>query len=110
MAVKYKEEPGSALGSQLAYQKALVRFAEKVNLYEASLEHLFEDDIIVTGLSIRHPLDEGEEYLITVRAIIGGAPMVAFHAGASMFEVLEGLVNRMRNKSLKWKGDAYAKK
>lgn len=108
MAVKYKEVPGSAYGSQLAYQKALIRFAEKINLYEASLEHLFEDDVVVTGLTIRHPLDEGEDYLITMRAIRAGEKIVAFHDGSSMFEVLEGLVNRLRNKSLRWKKDKYA--
>lgn len=108
MPVKYEEVPGSAIGSQLAYQKALIRFAEKINLYEASLEHLFEDDINVTSLSIRHPLDEGEDYLITIRAIAAGEKVVAFHDGASLFEALEGLVNRLRNKSLRWKADKYA--
>lgn len=108
MPVQYEEVPGNALGSQLAYQKALIRFAEKLNSYEAALQYLFDDDILVTNMTIRHPMDEGEEYLVTLRAIIGGRAKVAFHAGASMFELLEGLVNRMRRKSLKWKDDQYA--
>lgn len=108
MPVKYEDVPGSAMGSQLAYEKALIRFAEKINLYEATLEHLFDDDIIITGMTIRHPLDTGEDYLVTLRAVIAGEAKVAFHDGASLLEALEGLVNRMRNKSLKWKADKYA--
>lgn len=106
---KYKDIPGNAMGSVLAYQRALMRLGEKLNEYERTLESLFDDDIIVNSMSIRHPMDEGEEYLVTVRVVRGGESLVGFHAASTLSESLEGLLNRLRNKSMKWKADKYAK-
>ena len=108
--MEYKEVPGSSYLSQLAYQKALITFAEKLVRFERVAERLFEDDVHIMGMTIRVPSGEGEDYLVTIRAFVGGDAKVAFHAGATIVEVLGGVMNRLTNNSLKWKDDKYAKK
>jgi hypothetical protein len=105
---KKQTEHGSAYLRQRAFDLECIKLGLKVRDYDHQIERMFEDDILVQGLSIRHPQDEGEDYLVTVRMIRAGEWFVAFHAAGSFHELLEGLVNRMRNKSLKWKEDKYA--
>jgi len=109
IVVKYKEVPGDAWGSQLNYQKALVRLAEKLIRFERLVDLRAEEEFFVMGMSIRIPQEEGEDYLITLRANAPTGQVVAFHAAASLREALEGLINRMSNKSLMWKADQYAR-
>jgi len=109
MPVQYKETPGDSRGSLLAYQRAMLRFAEKVNQHEALIDRMFSDDMIVTGATVRYPMDEGDEYLIVMRARNMGSPVVCFHGAATLLEAWEGLLNRLQNKSIMWKADKYAK-
>jgi hypothetical protein len=86
--VGYEEVPGNSVASVANYQRVLIKTAEALYGYEPKLDRLFEDDVIVTGLSIRHPIDEGTDYLLTARATIGGERFVAFHGGDTLVECL----------------------
>lgn len=104
----YKEQPGDARGSALAYQQQMVRMAQQFVRFEQILERMFEDDEEVTGMSIRVPNTEGADYLVTVRSRCGNENRVAFHSGASFAETVRGMVARLENRSLRWKADEYA--
>lgn len=99
--------PNRAAG--VAYDRECHNFAVKMRGYEHLLEQLFERDVEVYSMSIRHPKEEYDEYLITVRAYVEGKPSVTFHAAPMFYEALEGILNRMRNANVKWKPDQYAK-
>lgn len=105
--VKYTELPGDARGSQLNYERALVRQAEALHEWERLASRDYEDDQIYVGLSIRIPHNEGEDYLLTLRCFRAGEKFVAFHAAPTMVEALVGMVNRVRNKSMRWRDDQF---
>lgn len=107
--VKHKDTPGNAMESTLNYQRAMLRFAESVVQFEWLYERLFARDVELLGLTVRIPDRDGMDYLVTVRAQVEGQRVVGFHAGATLYETLEGTLNRLKNKSLKWKADQYAK-
>lgn len=95
--------------ARAVFERECIRLAVNIRSYDTLMASLFEDDIIVTGTTIRHPLEEKEDYLITVRAIIAGEHFVAFHGAPTYHEATEGLINRLRNRTMKWKEDKYAK-
>jgi hypothetical protein len=110
MSKKEPVEYGNAIESQAAYVRGLVRNAEAVLLFERVADRMFEEDTEITGISIRMPtLDKGE-YLMIVRAREGNRQIVAFHSAPTLFELVAGTVQRLQNKSLKWKDDEYAGK
>lgn len=107
MVAKHKEH-GSALLRQRAYDLEFIRLGQKVRDYDHILERLFDSDIIVKGMSIRHPLDVGEGYLVVLRVVEAGTDKVGFHSAPTFAEVIEGLINRLKNRTLKFKDDEYA--
>lgn len=106
--VPYKEVEGSSVLSAANYERVLIRQAESMYQYEPVLDGLFEEDIIIRSFSVRHPQDVGDDYLLTVRATVGGAKMVAFHGGETLIEVVTGLTQRLKNRTIQWKVDSYA--
>ena len=69
-----------------------------------------QSDYEVTGLSIRAPRGEGDEYLVTIRALgSDGGPVVAFHSSYNLMELLIGLENRLSNGDLRWKPDMWGR-
>ena len=107
--MKKVDVPGNAMESQLAFQRSCLRFAGKMYRFEHLVDEWSSDDIWLKSLSVRVPMHEGGEYLITMRTTKHGSEEVAFHAGSSLWETLEGMINRMSNGSLRWKSDEYAK-
>lgn len=105
--MEYKEIPGNARGSTIAYQQQLMRLAQQFIRFEHVAQRMFEDDKEVYGLSVRVPTEEGADYLVTVRARIGNDRMVAFHTSDTFSEVMRGTVARLENGSMRWKVDMY---
>lgn len=105
--MKYKEEPGNAKASTLAYERQMVRMAQQFVRFDMMLERLFEDDIEVYGMSIKVPVSEGEDYFVVVRARVGNDRKVGFGNGASFAEALRGTLARIENGSMRWKDDQY---
>lgn len=62
------------------------------------------------GLSIKCPRSEGDDYLVTVRALdAAGQPVVAFHGAYNLLELLIGVSNRISNGGLRWKVDEWGR-
>jgi hypothetical protein len=66
--------------------------------------------IQVTGLSVRGPRTQGDEYLATVRGVDAeGVKCVAWHSAMSLGDLLRGVTARAKNGTLTWKIDEWAK-
>jgi hypothetical protein len=94
--------------SVAAYQKRMIKLGESMMRLEATLERLYDKDILVLGVSVKFPNAEGEDYFMTVRAQVEGELRVAFHGAATFAESVEGFVNRLQRGQLRWKVDKYA--
>jgi len=103
----YEEIPGDALGSQAAYMRQLVRLAETLMEFESVSDRLWEEEVYIFGVSIRFPADDRPEYLAVVR--VGGVAgkQVGFHSAPTFAEVVSGVIQRLKNRTLKFKEDEY---
>lgn len=108
MARKQKDD-GNTLASQRSYEQAMLKSGQLLGRIDSYIDKYAEEDVFVTGMSIRIPQDVGEDVFITVRAQSPDGPVVAFHGASSFAEALLGLGNRLQNRSLRWKADQYAK-
>jgi len=64
----------------------------------------------VTGMSIRGPRVEGDEFLITVRALDAeGAAFVGFHGAYDLQDAIRGVKERVQNGTMKWRVDEWVK-
>jgi len=106
----YKELPGDARGSALAYQQQMVRLAQQFVRFEQIIERMFDENEEVYGMSIRVPTERGAEYLVTIRVRIDHTYKVGFSSASSFFEAVRGALARLENKSMRWKDDEYANK
>lgn len=69
---------------------------------------LYREDGLLS-LRVRAPRDQGDDYLVVVRALdADGRPVVAFHGASTFVDALVGLSNRMANGTLKWKADRFS--
>lgn len=102
--------PGNAVASAQNYARAMIRHGEAIEYMERICDNYFEEDIEVDSLRVRAPREEGGEWLTIVKAWHGDKPMVAFHSAMSFAEALVGTLNRMKNKTLRWKDDEHARK
>lgn len=67
-------------------------------------------DYDVTGLKFKGASGDQGEVLAIIQAFDKeGTPVVAFHAAPTFGECLNGVAARLRNGSLKWKVDEYAR-
>lgn len=64
-----------------------------------------DSGIRYTDLRVKLEVGDGEEVLAIIKRERDGLKEIAFHYGPSVGTVLEGLVGRMKNGSLKWKED-----
>lgn len=105
--LKNTDIPGNAVGSQAAYLRQMVRQAETLLGFEDVLDHLFDEEVQLRSISIRCPEDDRPEYLAVVRVYWHGEKQVGFHNAPTLLEVLTGVVNRLKNRTLQFKEDKY---
>ncbi len=105
--MKNTDVPGSAVGSHAAYLRQMVRQAETLQDLERTADRLFEEELLVRGITIRFPEDARPEYLAVVRVEGPGGRLVAFHNAPTFIEVVVGVVNRLKNGTMKFKEDQY---
>lgn len=103
-----RDIPGNARGSALAAQQVVLGIGEKLVLAEKVIDSAWDAGIYVRSLSVRLPDDESSEYRLVIRALVEGEACVAFHNGATLSDVIVGLLNRLQNRSLKFRRDEYA--
>jgi len=66
------------------------------------------EDVWIRGFSVSLFREESNEHLVTLRATTPTGKVVAFHGAATLAEALVGLVNRLDNRSLKWREDTWS--
>lgn len=107
--VKYKEVPGDSVTSAANYARAMVRLAEAIVDFERQADRLAETDLFIQSMTIRLPSYDRAEYLLVLRGTTPDGAVVAFHNAPTLWETIEGTVNRLKNGSLKWKEDQYGR-
>lgn len=105
--MKNTDIPGNAVGSHAAYVKQMVRQAETLMGFESVAEHMFAEEVFFRSMSIRFPEDDRPEYLAVVRVYWHGEKQVGFHSAPTLLELLTGVVNRLKNRSIKFREDSY---
>ena len=96
-----------AEGTQERLDKQLVRGVKYLDRVMAEGRGA---DVEVTAWRIRAPRDENDDYMVVVTAIgVDGEALVGFHSGVSLAETIAGMCNRVRNGSMRWRPDEYAK-
>lgn len=60
------------------------------------------------GISIRPPRSAGDDWLVTVKAVVMGERKVAFESGNTAEEVFRRSLAKVMNGSLQWREDKWA--
>ena len=107
---KQSEMNGNSVGSAVLLAQECARIGEKALMLEGCLTRLWEDELYVHSITFRSPRVVGDEYLVVVRGNRNDEAVVAFSSGSTFAESLTTLVNRLRNGSLEFKEDRYAKR
>jgi hypothetical protein len=69
---------------------------------------LEEDTLAVTGINFRAPSVEKPDWLVVVKAVgPAGTKMVAFGGGSTFAEAMKSTLERLYNRSLKWREDQW---
>jgi hypothetical protein len=83
--------------------------AKAVDKLERELMRSAYVDGHITGLTIKAPQDEADDYLAVLRRVSAeGEPQVAFHGSENFGSLLVGIANRIGNGTMKWHPDKYA--
>lgn len=102
------DERGNSMASAQAYQRMLVRQGETLIRFEKVWDDYEQEACELTQLRVIFPGIVGGEYRVVLKATMNGEKFVAFHNAPTLLEALVGLVNRLENRSLKFKEDQYA--
>lgn len=74
--------------------------------FDAVMQGYRQSQVELTGLSIRAPRVEGEDYLMTLRAVDdAGAPLVGWNGAYNLLELWISSWGRFSNGKLKWRED-----
>jgi len=101
------EVDGNAMASAAAVQRQLLRMGDVLVRMEHTLEKAYENEVDVKRISVTMPDMERGDYMVYVSAYVDGKKMVAFHGGATFSEAIVGAIDRLANRSLKWREDKY---
>jgi hypothetical protein len=104
---------GTNSGANRKHEVAFEQFTQRLGgtliRTERILEGLDNEDCIVTSLRVRTPGYTYSDYLVTIKAEIEGVPHVGFHGATTFGEAIQGAIERLQNRTMKWKADQYAK-
>ncbi len=102
------EVTGNAVASQANYMRQMAKLGELIWSMEHVLDLLYDVNIIVNSLTVRIPTADEAQYLVVVRATKEGRAVVGFHGSDSYADTIRGGIERLRNKTMKWREDEYA--
>lgn len=67
-------------------------------------------DVTITGFSVKSPVAERGEFFLVLRGLdAAGMPLVSFTSATTLEEVFRSVVARLKNGSLRWRADEYAR-
>lgn len=90
-----------------AFDALVSRAGADLLSFERTIERLEGQDVIIKRVSIKAPLEDGQDYFAIVTGCMGERPVVAFHGGSSFLEAVVGVARRLGNGSMTWKEDQY---
>jgi len=103
------EVPGNAMATQALIDRVLTKTGHAVH----ELNHLgigMEDEgWLLKAIRFAPQGSAAGEWLAVITVQSPEGPLVSFHGGSTFADCIEGLRNRLKNGSLKWKVDEYAK-
>lgn len=108
MATEHRRDQ-EAKSSTVRYNKWLMDTGRGVLNIEAYQEAIQEDRPTLTKVTVKCDPDDEEGVLLIVNGYQAAEWLVAFHREATVGQGLASLGNRLRNGSLKWRKDEYAK-
>lgn len=76
---------------------------QRLDKLDRLLQRLDEEDLIIVGIRFRPPNGENTSWLAIITADGAEGSTVAFHDAPTYRECFVGMVNRLENRSLKWK-------
>lgn len=100
---------GNSVASAAAFNRELARVGSMMLKWEQSLESLEDDELLVTGCTVKTPADGRAEYLLIVKATNGEGFFVCFCSGETLAAAVGNFVGRHQSGTLVWKVDEYAK-
>ena len=107
MSKRNKDVPGNAMASAAQVNGLILRMGQSMLELDRLLERYDDEDVFISGFSVRPPGTSGNDWFLVVRAETPEGKKVAFHNAPTFAELVKGLVDRLSNRSLKWKADQY---
>jgi len=103
------EVAGNSIASQAAFDRQLQRMGVTMLKFEAALESLTEQDILVEGLNVKLATGGRPDTMIVVRATVGSGRIVCFCSGETLVDAVQNFVGRYQSGTIVWKDDQYAR-
>ena len=104
-----RDVPGNTMQSQVAHDEFVFQLGQAWAKCVRAFAQLEADGLYVKRVSIKGTWSTNTDMLVIITAAGPEGPLVAFHNVDDVFGLWRGLGNRMRNGSLKWRDDEYAK-
>lgn len=95
--------------SENALADAVHRDGLTLHQAHARMRAAEEEGLVFTGMTVRAPRDNGEDYFVIVRATQDGQQVVAFHSAETLASAVGGALRKFYNRTHKWREDAYAR-
>jgi hypothetical protein len=87
---------------------AFRRTGEALAHLGAEMQGYRQWQVHVTGLSVRGPKAQGDEFLVTVRAVDAeGKKWVGFNSAMELHDAITGAIVRVQNDTMRWKEDTW---
>jgi hypothetical protein len=96
-----------ALKLSRAVDAMLERAGGSLLVFEKRMESLAEEGIVLTGFSVRLPSEDKPDVFVVIRAATDTAKLVGFHGAPTLIEAIPGALERLYNRSIKWREDNY---
>lgn len=104
---KSSEVAGNTLASQAAFEREMYQAGLNLKGAERVFDLCYDGGTVLASMRVRIPSEDEGEYLIVLKARQEGRAVVGFHAADTFAEAVMGALNRLRNKSIKWRDDEY---
>lgn len=102
-----KEVPGDARESMLRFQEAQLQIAYELSKAEGTFDAIFETGTEIQELRIRLPQDDGQGYLVVIKALSEKGKIVGFHDGTTLTDALLGALRRLKQGNVRFKPDEW---
>lgn len=105
MSKKRENHDGNAAASAAAFTRQMVRVGEVLHRAEFTIDRDADEDLFLTHINIKvNPSGDGG-YLAIIKAETPEGRVVAFHDAPTLAETIVGVLDRLSNRSLKFRED-----